>query len=117
MAAKITINAERLEGTLHDYQPIEITKVVQADDEILWDETVRQYHYLGYEKMIGQRIKYLIHHNNKLIGAISFNRASQRLKTREDFIGWDAQQSDKHKKYIIIPLINRLDTRGWNPCP
>jgi len=109
---KITINTERLEGKLCDYQPIEITRVIQTDEETLWDETVRQYHYLGYGKMIGQRIKYLIHYNNKLIGAISFNRASIKIKSREEFIGWDERQKlaylhqvANNNRFLILPTV------------
>jgi len=112
MREKIVICTERLEGRLSDYQPIEIAKVNTGDDEALWDEAVSKYHYLGYVKTIGQRIKYLVTYRNMLIAAISFNRASIKIKAREEYIGWDEQQKLKNlhqvvnnNRFLIMPWV------------
>lgn len=112
MSEGIKICTERLEGKLCEYQPIEIIKVSHNADEMLWDEAVSKYHYLGYDKMIGQRIKYLIIYKNMVIAAISFNRASIKIKAREDYIGWDEQQKLKNlhlvannNRFLILPWV------------
>ena len=95
MERQIEINTQAIEGKLHDYQPLEIINVNRTVYEALWDEIIRKYHYLGYEKTIGQRIKYLVLYLNTPIAAISYNRASLRVGVRDTFIGWNEEQKLK----------------------
>jgi hypothetical protein len=44
---------------------------------------------LGYDNMIGPRIKYLVTHNGTPIAALSYNRASLKVGVRDSFIGYD----------------------------
>ena len=109
--SEIIIYSESLEGKLCDYQPIGVIKVTQTDDESLWDEIVSKYHYLGYEKMIGQRIKYLVTYKNMAIAAISFNRASLRIQARDSYIGWD--ETEKLKRLHQVVTNNRFLILPW----
>jgi SRSO17 transposase len=109
---KIEIDTQAIEGKLHEYQPIEIVNVNRTELESLWDEIVRKYHYLGYEKMIGQRIKYLVLYLNTPIAAISYNRASLRVGVRDVFIGWKEEQKStklpqivNNNRFVILPWV------------
>lgn len=112
MEENIEINTNPLQGKLHEYQPLEIMNVHRTELEALWDEAVRKYHYLGYGKMIGQRIKYLVLYRNTPIAAISYNRASLRVRVRDDFIGWSEEQklAELHQvvnnnRFLIFPWV------------
>lgn len=100
-----------MEGTLRDFQPLEIINVNQTEQEVLWDEAVRRYHYLGYDKMIGQRIKYLVLYENVPIAAISYNRASLRIGVRDTFIGWDEKY--KLENLNLVVNNNRFLIMPW----
>ena len=112
MERKIEISTEAIEGKLHEYQPLEIVNVSRTANEFLWDELIRKYHYLGYEKMIGQRIKYLVLYLNTPIAALSYNRASLRVGVRDTFIGWTEEQKQSrlhevvnNNRFLILPWV------------
>ena len=101
-----------LSGRVKELGVIRIINVSGSEDENLWDEMVRKYHYLGLGKIIGPRIKYLALHNGKAIAAIGFNRASKAIGVRENYIGWDAQQRMallknvvNNMRYLILPWV------------
>ena len=112
MEHKIEISTQAIEGKLHDYQPLEIINVNRTANEAIWDEIIRKYHYLGYEKMIGQRVKYLVLYLNMPIAAISYNRASLRVGVRDEYIGWKEEQKLKqlsqivnNNRFLILPWV------------
>lgn len=112
MAGSIEIYAGSLEGKLHEYQPIEILRVKQTEEDTIWNDVIRKYHYLGYDKMIGQRIKYIATYKNKLIAAISYNRASLRVGVRDAYIGWNEHQKLEglnkvvnSNRFLILPWV------------
>ena len=79
-----------IEGDLGDFtEPVQLIKVDETKWESFWDTVVREYHYLGYESVIGGRLKYLITLGARVVGAISFCSAAYKLGPRDKFIGWD----------------------------
>jgi SRSO17 transposase len=106
------LDSRPLTGILRDYLPLEITIVNKTELEPLWDYMVRKYHYLGYETMIGPRIKYLIRYQGTPIAALSYNRAALGVGVRDAYIGWKAQQKKvllKHvmnnNRFLILPWV------------
>ena len=53
------IDSSPLNGAVHSLPPITVQVASQSDQESLWDHLVRRHHYLGYQKLLGHRIKYL----------------------------------------------------------
>jgi hypothetical protein len=82
----ILMEENALTGNINDLGELELLNVSGTDEETLWNEMIRKYHYLGLGKMIGPRVKYLIVHNGAAIGAIGFNRASKSVGVRERYI-------------------------------
>ena len=79
-----------LEGDIGDFtEPVQLIKVDETKWESFWDKVVREHHYLGYESVIGGRLKYLITLGARVVGAISFCSAAYKLGPRDKFIGWD----------------------------
>ena len=77
------INQQPIVGTVRDFQPFDILKVNNKEKEQVWDYMVRTWHYLGYQAMIGPRIKYLVLFKDKPIAAISFNQAALKIGVRD----------------------------------
>ena len=70
------------------------------------------WHYLGYQKMIGQRVKYLVLSRGMPIAAISFNRASFHVGVRDTWLGWSEEGRQKllhhvvnNNRFLILPWI------------
>jgi len=99
-------------GNLKDFQPLSIVMVNGTEDERIWDHMIRTWHYLGYDKMIGPRVKYLVLFQNMPLAAISFNRASLRVGVRDTFLEWEEECRHKllphvvnNNRFLILPWI------------
>ena len=95
------IEASPQTGKIGDFPEVELVKVNGTIDERQWNQIMKQYHYLGYTRMIGRRTKYLILQSGKVIGGISFNQASLNLWVRDNRIGWDANQKKEYLKHVV----------------
>ena len=56
-------------GSLQSFGPVSLEMVSPSPLEPLWDSLVRQYHYLGYQRLLGHRLKYLGNSHNRRYGA------------------------------------------------
>lgn len=109
----VLIQARPLAGYLGEFQPIKISLVNNTSLEPAWDYMVRNYHYLGYNKMIGPRIKYLAFYEDLPIAALSYNRAALKVGARDRYLGWDEKQKLKllphvvnNNRFLILPWVN-----------
>ena len=92
--------------------PIRIVRVCGGEEERLWDSLVRQYHYLGYRKMVGCHLKYLAFHGQRPIAALGWRAAALKLEVRDCFIGWSDEQRRRHihriangNRFLILPWV------------
>jgi len=111
MKTDISLNTRPLSGRLKDFRPLKILLVNKTAWEPVWDYLVRTYHYLGYQKMIGPRIKYLVFHEDRPLAALSYNRAALHVGVRDVFLGWTRKQ-----KYRLLPHVvnnNRFLILPW----
>ena len=90
-----------LAGKLKDHLPVEITAVNRTALEPSWDYMVKNYHYLGYEKMIGPRIKYLACYEGIPIAFLSYKSAFFKVAARDAYIGWSTQQKNLYLKHVV----------------
>jgi SRSO17 transposase len=90
-----------LTGSVKDFKPLEIILVNKTDKEAAWDWMVKNYHYLGYEKTIGPRVKYLVLYAGTPIAALSYNRAALKIGVRDDYIGWSQEQKQALLKHVV----------------
>src|SRR5665648_6660 len=88
---------------------LKLELVSRTEHEALWNQLVKSYHYLGYNKTIGPRVKYLVRFKERpiaaiaAIAAIAFTQASYKLGMRDTFIGWS---EDERKRYLPHVLNN-----------
>lgn len=97
----IKINKKPIISELKPLLPrISLELASHSRHEPLWDLLVSQYHYLGYRKLLGHRLKYLAFMDGRPIAAFSWSAPALKLSSRDHFIGWSAQQRKKHLKRI-----------------
>ena len=80
--------------------------------EPLWDQLVRGYHYLGYQRLLGHRLKYLAFLQGRPVAALSFSAPARALRVRDQWIGWSAAQRRAHldrvvnnSRFLILPWV------------
>lgn len=100
---------------LRDLQPIRVLLVKGSALERLWDQLVREHHYLGYTKMYGPRLKYLALYQDRPLAAISYNRATLKVGVRDRYIGWDDILKQQHLKRVVCN--NRFLILPWVHVP
>jgi len=102
-----------VEEILEIIPSLKIELVSHTELEVLWDQLVKAYHYLGYKRMIGPRVKYLVWFKQRPIAAISYNQASYRLGVRDTFIGWSEEERQRYlphvlnnNRFLILPWVH-----------
>jgi SRSO17 transposase len=88
-------------GNVEDYRPLTFKIVNKNVLEPLWDKLIRNFHYLGFGKMIGQNIKYLVLAGDRPVAALSYNRASFRIGARDAYIGWSEEGRRQYLKFVV----------------
>ena len=96
-----------------DTLPAVILRIAsQTNLENVWDGLVTQYHYLGYQKLLGHRLKYLAFMEERPVAALSFSAAALKLRVRDNYIGWSAEQRRTHlgriannSRFVILPWV------------
>lgn len=108
----VKIDTTPLSATLRSLQPISVTLVSRSDLEPLWDHLVSTYHYLGYRRLLGHRLKYLVFTHDRPLAALSWSAPALKLRVRDTFIGWSDEQRKKYLKriannsrFLILPWV------------
>jgi len=101
-----------LSGALHTVAPIDLKVASSSPLEPLWDHLMRRYHYLGYQKLLGHRLKYLAFVQGRAVAALSFSAPALKLRVRDQYIGWSPQQRREHlcrivnnSRFLILPWV------------
>jgi len=91
----------RIECVLSDLQPVEIQLVEEEAEYGLWEQLVSRYHYLGYQRCHGRRLRYLIYAGRQMLGAIGWKSGSLKLESRDCFVGWTWQQRKQYLAHVL----------------
>ena len=99
-------------GRLGDFGEFRLVRVDTETQDQLWRLLMDTWHYLGAPRIIGPRIKYLIMLGRQPVGAISYQAGSLRLKERDAWIGWTAEERKgllchclNQSRFLILPWI------------
>ena len=106
------LDASPICGDLRAWSPLTLQVVSQSPREPLWDQLVRRYHYLGYQQLLGHRLKYLAYLQDRPVAALSFSAPARVLRVRDRWIGWSAAQRHAHldrvvnnSRFLILPWV------------
>ncbi|MGC8493412.1 MAG: DUF4338 domain-containing protein, partial [Syntrophobacteraceae bacterium] len=104
-----------LEGTIKEFQPLQLEPVSSPEDQALWREWMQRYHYLGYRIPFGAHLRYFIRvmaPRPIRVGALQFSSPAWRMAARERWIGWseparrhNLQQVVSNSRFLILPWI------------
>jgi len=110
--AEVRIDTSPICGELHVWPPLTVQVASQSPVEPLWDQLVRRYHYLGYQKLLGHRLKYLACLQDRPVAALAFSAPARVLRVRDRWIGWSAPQRTAHldrvvnnSRFLILPWV------------
>ncbi len=84
--------SRRCAADLLELIPLRMERVRGHLQDLLWDALVREYHYLGHQKMVGCRLEYLVFSAERVIALVGWRAAALKLETRDCFIVWTVVQ-------------------------
>jgi hypothetical protein len=106
-------DATPIENVLSEIQPLAIEIVSGKTDLAEFKSYIAQYHYLGYDRSIGENIKYYIRDRyGRTLACLAFGSAAWKCEGRDGYIGWDSanrRQSLRYlannSRYLILPWV------------
>ncbi len=94
-------STESINVKIKSILPIEIKIADKGEENALFNHLLNKYHYLGYDRTVGENIKYLVYGNAKQpLACLLFGSAAWSCAVRDSYIGWKAQQRKGHLNYL-----------------
>lgn len=91
---------------------LKLEPVARGSSLTLWNEYVSRYHYLGYARIAGAQMRYLITGGGRTLGAMGFGAAAWKVAPRDRFIGWSAEVREgrlhlivNQTRFLILPWV------------
>jgi len=101
-----------LQGTLASLGPLTIRLVRRAEGETLFAQLLRDHHYLGYSRPVGEHLKYLVLAGERPVACLAWSSAPRQLNLRDQFVGApkEAYRHNLHQiaynsRYLILPWV------------
>jgi len=101
-----------IEGSLAALGPLEICLVRRAEGEDLFAGLLKEHHYLGYSRPVGEHLKYLVLAADRPVACLAWNSGPLKLNLRDLFVG-APRQAYAHNlhliaynsRYLIVPWV------------
>lgn len=98
--APVLIDTTPVRGPLSQIQPLEFQQVRRTADEPLFNSLIEQHHYLGYERPVGEHLKYLAWTQGRPLACLAWSSAPRHLGSRDRFIGWCAEARHRNLRFL-----------------
>jgi hypothetical protein len=102
-----------IEGSLSELRPLTIEVAAGKNTLMEFKSYIAQYHYLGYDRNIGETIKYFVRdRHGRILCCMAFGSAAWKCEGRDRFVGWK-DEARKHSlryitnnsRYLIFPWV------------
>lgn len=96
-----------------EVKPLRFEEVSRSRQSRRWDQLVARHHYLGYRKLVGKHLKYLIYsRDGVLLAATGWSSSVWKLASRDLAIGWKAAERKRllgrvanNSRFVIFPWV------------
>ncbi|MDR0315056.1 MAG: DUF4338 domain-containing protein [Oscillospiraceae bacterium] len=111
--AIVRYDAKPIIGKLCEVAPLQIRIVTTKDEAQLFKSYIHQYHYLGFDRSVGESIKYLVYSKSgDILACLMFGSSAWSCRARDEYIGWNAVQRHdglplltNNSRFLILPGI------------
>ena len=112
VAAGASYDTTAITGTVAALGPLTIRLVRRTDDETRFAQLLRDQHYLGYSRPVGEHLKYLILAGERPVACLTWSSAPRQLDLRDRFVGapraayrHNLHQIAYNSRYLILPWV------------
>lgn len=100
-------------GSLPDLAPLAVEVVTEKRGLMEFKSYIEQFHYLGYDRSIGENIKYFVYdRQGRRLACLMFGSAAWSCEQRDSFIGWDRgrrkaalRYMTNNSRFLIFPWV------------
>jgi len=112
VAAGATYDTTPITGAVVALGPLTIRLVRRTDDETLFAQLLRDHHYLGYSRPVGEHLKYLVVAGARPVACLAWSSAPRQLDLRDQFVGapkvayrHNLHQIAYNSRYLLLPWV------------
>ena len=107
---------------LAELEPLSLQEVSGQPTQRAWvKEVLARLHYLGFGGAVGENLQYVIRDGqNRPLACLVFGAAAWKCQDRDRYIGWTAEQRQKHLalvannvRFLILPWAKVPDLGSW----
>ncbi len=88
-------------GELSEVKPVELKLVADQEESSTFNEYVERYHYLGYKKPFGCRLRYFLVSSQGQLGCLLLAGAAKSITVRDKWVGWNEQQRLRNIAWVV----------------
>lgn len=100
-------------GSLKGLQPLRIEVVSSKEDLVQFKSYINQYHYLGFDRYVGERMAYMVYSSSgTMLSCLLFGSAAWSCRERDVFVGWGKEQRGhnlnmmtNNTRFLILPWV------------
>jgi hypothetical protein len=104
-----------LQGPIASLRPLEIAQVRRSSHEGLFNSFIETYHYLGYSRVVGEHLKYLVWARGVPVACLAWSSAPRHIGCRDRFIGWSPQA--RRRNIHLLAYNTRFLVLPWARVP
>jgi hypothetical protein len=109
----MTHNTVDMAAGLDEIKPLQIEIAESKEDIKVFKSYVDQYHYLGFDRSIGENIKYFVRSRDGIpLACLMFGSSAWKCRSRDEYIGWNSEQRrtrlhlvTNNNRFLILPGI------------
>ena len=99
--------------SLNEVRPLQIEIAESKIDIRAFKSYIDQYHYLGFDRSIGENIKYFVRGRDGIpLACLMFSSSAWKCRARDEYIGWTSEQRraglhlvTNNSRYLIFPWV------------
>jgi len=100
-------------GNLKELRPLRVEVVSSKDKLVEFKSYINQYHYLGFDRHIGENMAYMVYScNGAVLACLLFGSAAWSCRDRDIYIGWGKdQRKDRlnwltnNVRFLVLPWV------------
>lgn len=91
---------------------LHLQPVADRQESLLWNELIDRHHYLGYQPLRGDQLRYFARADGRTLALLGFGAAVWKTAPRDEFIGWTPEERRRRLhlvanniRFLILPWI------------
>jgi len=88
-------------------------RLVRREERAHWRELMRQHHYLGFDRIIGESLRYVASVAGEWVALLAWGSPALKCGVRDRWIGWD-RALQWRRLHLVVNNVRFLILPGWN---